>query len=113
MPLPIKRRGRKNFPSPVRVLLVQSIATMAPACCNVCLSISAFVSSRAEAHGKIGTRCVKYCHKCAPPSPRFNCNLVNYVQSKPSCGTERFKGSEIPLCRHDVLKLWAEDEAER
>jgi hypothetical protein len=56
---------------------------MAPACRNACLSISAFVSSRAEADGKIGTRCVKYCHKSAPPSPRFNCNWVKYLQSKP------------------------------
>jgi len=46
---------------------------MAPACRNACLSISAFVSSRAEAYGKGGTRYVKYCHKSAPPSPRFKC----------------------------------------
>jgi hypothetical protein len=51
---------------------------MAPACRNAYLSISAFVSSRAEAYGRIGTRRVKYCHKRAPPSPRFNCNLVKY-----------------------------------
>jgi hypothetical protein len=57
---------------------------MAPACRNACLSISAFVSQRTEADGKDGTRWVKYCHKSAPPSPRFNYNLVKYVQSKSS-----------------------------
>src|SRR5713226_8393706 len=46
------------------------------------LSSSAFVSKRAEAHGKVATRCVKYCHKSAPPSPPFNCNLVKHVQSR-------------------------------
>src|SRR5713101_2335430 len=41
-----------------------------------------FYHSAPRTHGKVATRCVKYCHKSAPPSPPFNCNLVKHVQSR-------------------------------